>query len=75
MVRYNSSSSSSFSANTFSELAPWFDTLPNQDELTHSSELAEGWEGLDIGDDAFAEASDVTEVSDDEGMVGLESRM
>lgn len=36
--------------------------------MTQPSELMASaeWEGLDIADDAFADASDLTEISDDE---------
>ena len=42
-----------------------------EEELAQSSELAADWEGLDIADDTFAEASDLTEVSDDEVVTAL----
>jgi len=51
------------------EVRIWYADLPvrNEDglELAQSSELA-AWEGLDIADDTFAEASDLTEISDDD---------
>lgn len=55
---------------TLTALKPWFDGLPSRSdedlELAQSSELNEEWQALDIADDAFAEASDLTEVSDDD---------
>lgn len=51
------------------EVKIWFENLPvqNEDEpeLAQSSELTT-WEDLDIAEDTFAEASDLTEISDDE---------
>ena len=52
-----------------SEVKVWFDNLPVRSEddfeLAQSSELT--WNGLDIADDALADAtSDLTEMTDDE---------
>jgi hypothetical protein len=52
------------------ELKIWFDVLPVRTEddleLAQSSELTAEWEGPDPADDAPAEASDLTEVSDED---------
>jgi hypothetical protein len=58
---------------TTAELKTWFETLPSRTdddlELAQSSELNTAeWEGLDLAEDGFAETSDLTEVSDDDGL-------